>query len=268
MWRMPPFDFVAKLNLKGSAYAISFFYSIHNIWLYPELDKFTILEYILIRFLAWQNESTEIHNEIAEYLETLDDSQQLSLLEGGFLDPTIDPSFLFDLKHPFPRTQEVANRLLDKYKILSILTQSFLKNRRPPQSYSFFCDISPFNQTFEGYDLVNRCDYLITRSEKPFFNWKTYECEKDRKSLTILKKGFVDFRIRCSLPVVNDYDPQKESPVDYFRRKGRFPIMNEYLQGVSTFSIARNISEYLGLREVEKWAEVNLLKKIGEGREK
>jgi very-short-patch-repair endonuclease len=223
-----------------------------------EFDKYTILEFIIARFLAWRAESDEIRQEIAEHVSTLDEHQLNALVEGGIADPSIDPTFHFDLRHPFPRTIEVAKRLLYQYQIVSIWAQPLLKSMANPRPYHYFCEVSlPSETNFEGYDLIVRSDYAISRSTEPFSGIKTIANEQDKKTSAVLKQGKVSFRIRQALPIMTDYNP-KETPVGYFLRTGDIPISFPELPGVTPSDIAENMSEYLGLREVEKWAEKSL----------
>ena len=221
-----------------------------------EFDKYTILEFIVMRFLAWKNEYQEIEQDIAEYVEMLDERQRQELLDGCIVDPCIDPAFHFDLRHPFPRTRELAKRLLTEHGVVSLLAEPFLKSMTTPHTYKLFCDVLPSQLRFEGHDLIVRCDYVISRSTEPFFGLKTIASEQDRSTSTVLKRGAVDFRIRCTLPIDPDYDPA-EVPIDYVSRTGKIPISFQELPGVTAFDIAENMSVYLGLREVQKWMEHN-----------
>jgi hypothetical protein len=209
-----------------------------------------------MRFLAWQNEYKEIEQDIAEYVETLDERKRQELLDGCIADPSIDPAFHFDLRHPFPRTREWAKRLLTEHGVVSLLAEPFLKSMTSPHAYKLFCDVSPQQHRFEGHDLIVRCDYVISRSTEPFFGVKTIASEQDRSTSTVLKRGAVDFRIRCTLSIDPDYDPA-EVPIDYVSRTGKFPVSFQELPGVDAFDTAENMSKYLGLREVEKWMERN-----------
>ena len=219
-----------------------------------EYDKFTILEFIIMRFLAWREESENIKHRIAEYIATLDETQKRALVSDGVADPVVDPTFHFDIAHPFPRTREVAKRLLEQHKVVSLLAQPFLSSSLHREPYRLFCDVfAPSLETFDRHDLVVRCDYIVSRSQEPFFGTKTIASQADRKSSEILKRGSLNFRIRASLPIVPDYDPN-EAPIEYFMRKGEMPVSFPELPGVTPHDIGETMSEYLGLREVEKWA--------------
>ena len=220
-----------------------------------EFDKCTILEFIIMRFLAWRAESAGIERQIADYVSTLGEARKKALVDGGIADPDIDPFVHFDIANPFPRTRDVAKRLLHRHRIVSLLAQPFLKAMPSPAPFRLFADVfAPSQESFDGHDLVVRCDYMVSRSVEPFLGTRTIASERDRKSSVILKKGELDFRLRASLPIVPDYDP-KEAPIEYFMRTGNMPVSFPELPGVTPYDIGETVSEYLGFREIEKWAE-------------
>lgn len=222
-----------------------------------DFDKCTILEFIIMRFLAWRNESDDIKRVIAEYWSTLDTEERHALTDGGIADPTIDPTVHFDIAHPFPRTREVAKRLLEQHGLVSLLAQPFLRHTPLQREYRLFCDVfAPSQERFDDHDLVVRCDYVVSRSKSPFSGIMTIASEVDRKSSEVLMRGALDFRVRASLPVVPDYD-DSETPIECFMRNGKMPISFPELPGVTPHDIGETMSEYLGLREIEKWIEEN-----------
>jgi hypothetical protein len=85
-----------------------------------EHDKISLLEYILNRFLLWDNEGKELTNQMYEILANSTEEELKVLTKGGFIDPIIDPTFVFDSKYPFPATIEIAKRLWNDYRIVSI----------------------------------------------------------------------------------------------------------------------------------------------------
>jgi len=216
-----------------------------------EFDRYTILEFIIMRFLSWRAESGDINFRIAAYISTLDEAQKTALVERGIADPIIDPAVHFDIAHPFPKIKDVAKRLLDRHGIVSLLAQPMPSSK----AFRLFADIfAPSQEHFDGHDLVVRCDYVVSRSREPFCGTKTIANGLDRKSSDIVKKGAIDFRLRASLPIVKDYDP-KEAPIEYFMREGEMPISFPELPGVTPHDIGETVSEYLGFRELEKWAD-------------
>jgi hypothetical protein len=77
-----------------------------------ELDRSTVLEWIVQRFVAWHAESDErvraAQEAMARATEGLDPEVAVELVQD---DPTFDPSFWFDLEHPFPGNARIAERL-------------------------------------------------------------------------------------------------------------------------------------------------------------
>lgn len=217
-----------------------------------DFDRYTILEFIVMRFLVWRDESDDIKRQIAEYCAALDTTQQKALTNSWIADPIIDPTVHFDIAHPFPQTEAVAKRLLKKYGVVSLFVEPILRGA-PKRQFRLFCDVFAWShERFESHDLVVRCDYVICRSKRPFSGIMSILSEDDRKSSDVLKKGFLDFRVRASLPIVNDYDAS-EAPFEYFMRNRKIPISFPSLPGVTPHDIGETMSEYLGLREVEKW---------------
>jgi len=223
-----------------------------------DLDKFTIIEFIILRYRSWQENHNEIQTEISEYVESLSDEQRVELVKDGFADCSIDPKFRFDLRYPFPKTINVVKRLLFQHKIVTIMAESFLRRIMKKENYYLFADVSAYhnNIQFDGHDLVAKSDYVISKSKQPFFGIKTIWSEIDRQNATILKRGSVQFRIRSTLPIVHDYNPA-EAPIEYYLRAGEFPVAFQELPGINAFDIANNVSEYLCLKEIEKWAIKN-----------
>ena len=73
----------------------------------------SVLSWILERWIAWQKEEPVILQEIEEELEARgpDDPVIREMMESGFLDPEFDPTFIFDLRHPYPAILTVVHRL-------------------------------------------------------------------------------------------------------------------------------------------------------------
>ena len=80
-------------------------------------DRVTLWEFIVRRFVAWQAEKEELFAELYEYLETAPEEDVAHLTEDGILDPIIDPTVIFDLRHPFPGTAELAHRIYTQFGI-------------------------------------------------------------------------------------------------------------------------------------------------------
>jgi len=85
-----------------------------------EWDQITVLDYMLSRFVAWERESNAIIAEIKDYAASLDPSELEWLVSES--DPSLDPTFEFNLRHPFPATKEVQVRLLHRHHIANLDT--------------------------------------------------------------------------------------------------------------------------------------------------
>jgi hypothetical protein len=225
-----------------------------------DYNKMTILEYIIYRYLAWKREESGIRDEIQEYLSLLSDNQKKELFDGGFADPCVDPSVIFDLRHPFPKTMDVVKRLLINHGIVTLRAEGLVKREMKHKNYYFFADDFPKEQTFEGHDLIVKVDWVVSKYKTQFAGEiKTIASAQDRYNSIVVKHGTITLRVRSTHPIVYDYDSSKETPIDYYMRKQEFPISFQELPGISAHSIAENMSEYLCLKEMEKWAAVELL---------
>jgi hypothetical protein len=76
-----------------------------------EYEKVTLLGYMVSRFKAWDEEHECILAEIEDYVSGLSPEEIHKLTRGGIADPSIDPTFIFDCRHPFPSTKRIAERL-------------------------------------------------------------------------------------------------------------------------------------------------------------
>lgn len=83
-----------------------------------EFERTTILEWIVERFVAWHDEQAERVRASQEAIERatdgLDPQAALELVQD---DPGFDPSFWFDLEHPFPANARIAERLRARWDI-------------------------------------------------------------------------------------------------------------------------------------------------------
>jgi hypothetical protein len=110
------------------------------------LGTTSLLKYLCERFLAWKSEKDDIENEIVDRLPE-------KMSEDDYLDPWYDPTVVFDLRHPFPESIKIADRLYKQYNMISNfldpdvyfsagLRQDFVEFRRnrfgdgPLQDYS------------------------------------------------------------------------------------------------------------------------------------
>jgi len=88
-----------------------------------EYEKVSVLSYMLELYLAWQREEPEILKEINEYIqENPNDPAWISTQQDGILDPSLDPTVIFQLRHPFPPILTIVQRLKkDIFTLLKLL---------------------------------------------------------------------------------------------------------------------------------------------------
>jgi len=209
-----------------------------------ESDRHTILEFIIERFLAWNREFHAHLERIEEFIGDLSTREIDELTKNGFADPSIDPSFLFDIDHPFSGTIDVANRLLNKYQVFwhGLPQSRILEISDNLRSKVLYCITISGAGYLENNDIIVDCSYIIFQN---------------RNYSDPIHRDKIRFRIRAVLPIERDFDPSKESPFEYWKKTGKFPISIQELPGISSTEVAENISEYMALRMVEEWAATN-----------
>ena len=223
-----------------------------------EQDQITLLEFMLERFIAWQREGKKIHQAVQEYLNTLESEEFQSLTESPVLDPSIDPTVIFDFSHPFPGIIKVVERLYANFGIFTTHMMSF----RPGSIYCrtkspLVCYTMPLREDLGGHNIKQTYSYTVFKETERLKNLSWSEGKLTTPGINVMFEGTVDFSMQWTLPVVEDYK-EPESGFEYFLRKGKFPYNFSDIPGIHIPDIASWFCEYLTLREVEKWAHNNL----------
>ena len=240
-----------------------------------ELDQITVLDYMLKRYVAWKNEYPEIIREIDELasriglvvtrqggrptmVEQKESSLGLKNYDPENLCTDLDPSFHFDLRHPFPGTALVRARLWRNYRIAWSLEAPYLR-----ETPVYLCDVN-----HAEFGSLGRDQFRVSRQTATV--WKG----SDRSSLIFTEK--VSASLRSWLPVYNampelphveqlwkefysSSTPEKigQKIVHAFKLHAEnmwFPN----LPGLRADQIVQNYSEYLGFRAIERWAKKQL----------
>ena len=97
-----------------------------------DADQITLLDYMLMRSVAWCEEKDKIFDEIQDYVSHLPpnaDPEDVAL--------ELDPSFHFNLRHPFPASEIVRERLWRRYRVAWDLDSKKREN-----SPNYFCDVN------------------------------------------------------------------------------------------------------------------------------
>lgn len=224
-----------------------------------EHDQVTLLEFMLQRFVAWQREHGQIVTEIGSYMAGLEPEEVDRLTEGGLLDPSIDPSFIFDINHIFPGIPKVARRLLGRFGILTPYLPMNLVAKLNLGNCPFRCEIMPGKANYSsGWNVLKESCYTLYRHNPSIKSLHWAGGKLQTPGIEVLSEGSAEFAMQWAIPVVEGYDPGGESGFEYFARKGELPYTLTDAPGVNVPSIVEWFSEYLALREVEKWAEVHL----------
>ena len=212
-----------------------------------ERDKLTLLDYMLMRFVAWHEEIDGILTEIQEYAANLppaSDPEDLAV--------DLDPSFHFNVRHPFPGAQLVRERLWRHYRIAWDMDP-----QRRRASPALLCDA-----TLKRAGPL-RSDQFHT-SEIQATVWKP-----DAKHDQTLFSEFVEVTIRSWLPlrtVVPDADmnlfalsdlKELEAAVERFKIRVESMWFPD-LPGINAWDVSEHYAEYLGFRAIERWAKREL----------
>ena len=223
-----------------------------------EYDQTTLLDYILERFVAWQSEHQGIEGEISDYVASLSKEEISGLTEGGIADPSIDSTFIFDCRHRFPGTIRTACSLYTDFGIISIHLDSNLLQDAQAKKRDLYCwgGIAESNLGDE-HCVALQFGYGVFRKPADESRLTWVHGKLTTPGIPILHEGQIKFRMRWTLPVVENYNP-REAPIDYFLRTGKMPIAFPNLPGVHIPDVAEQFGEYLCLRRVELWAKSNL----------
>lgn len=212
-----------------------------------EYDKLTLLDYMLDRYLSWQREEESILNEIKEFVSELPPEEARIRFEDS--DPSVDPSFLFDLRHPFPATGIVKQRLLQKYKIA--------REHSRPREVSSALYLFKLGWKYEGPDKneqYHKCVQQVTL-------WEGMS--------QILFETEVSASVRSWLPTNTEIpDPPRLFPTLFTEKTALNALLQRVnamwfpnLPGISAWYISEQFAEYLAYRAVEQWAQKYISRK-------
>lgn len=204
-----------------------------------ERDQLTVLDYMLMRHVAWQEEIGGIMDEIQEFVAGLPQDFDP---EDYAVD--CDPTFHFDLRHPFPGNPLVRERLWRNYRIAWEL------ERRADKTARYFCDVGYQKRKGSFHDdQFHTCELVVSVWE-PGGTWKNPVFSRQ-----------VEVSIRAWLPLQAEvpattfpFMDLSEAGVKLFEERIAsmwFPN----LPGISPWDIAENYAEYLGFRAIEQWAK-------------
>jgi hypothetical protein len=217
-----------------------------------EYDKITLLDYMLIRYVAWGKEYPSIIREIDEFVTTI----------GPNFDPDklavyLDPSFHFDLKHPFPAREIVLERLWRNHRI----AWSMIKSERHAGA-DYLCDVTFGSWGPSANEQFHRCTRQATV-------WRSAPGEHTpmfSEEVSVSLRSWLPLRVKVPSPDIfqalwgegagSKWEENAQESIEQFKIRVESMWVPE-LPGISASYIAENYAEYLGFRAVERWAKKN-----------
>jgi len=210
-------------------------------------DGLTILDYMLMRYVAWQEEIDGIQQEIREFAAGLGPEANPEDLAVD-----LDPTFHFDLRHPFPGSTIVRERLWRNYRIAWEMERS-----RHPLA-EFICDSFNGRSGQLHHDQFYTCEARasVWHAGSPREN----QLFSENVSVTLrswlpLQANVPQPKLSCLFSALKAQDP--EDAVRQFKIRIESMWFPD-LPGISVSDIGENYAEYLGFRAVERWAKTSL----------
>lgn len=207
--------------------------------LLSEYEKISLLGYIVKRFIAYRKKIDGISLEISERLSNSED--------GDPDDPWNDPGVVFDLNHPFPATIEIAERLYNRYDIVTSFIDAETYHRATSQYPHFeFHGLKGSGPIGEEYGelYARRIDgtYRLERHIQDSLGKYNQETVHELRMK-------VDYR--WGVPTCAEADSQHLEPVSSVHFQG--------LPGTSMSQLAEHFCDFLAIRQLEEWAHSKLI---------
>lgn len=215
-----------------------------------ESDKITLLDYMLMRYVAWGKEYPSIMRDIEQFAATIRPEY-----DPDNLAVELDPSFHFDLRHPFPAREIVLERLWRNHRIAGTMVKP---ERHGAADY--LCDVAFGSWGPSGNEQFSRC----TRHASVWPPTAGEHTPVFSEEVSVSLRSWLP--LRAEVPSAdmlgalwgesggtNAAEKAHELIQQFKIRVGAmwFP----QLPGISTMDIAQNYAEYLGFRAVERWAK-------------
>ncbi len=231
-----------------------------------DLDQTTALDYMLDRYVAWGKEKDELLAMVEEFAENIPENASPEDLAVD-----LDPHFWFDVRHPFPGIAKVGERLWRKHRVASVMKSPAMYRDAQYLCYAGMRSAGQFEDdefiTFKAGASIWQAD----RYDPSGPVWQTGQSKDDS-----LFSATASASVRAWLPTErdipqptdlgtlletavtsSDYDRLGKQFLDQFERRVE-AIWQPKLPGIEPWDIAENLSEYLALRKIEKWAAENL----------
>lgn len=155
-----------------------------------QYDSISVLQFIAYRFVKWQKEHQRILDDINSEVNEMPPEEIESLTQNGFLDPSIDSSFRFDLEFPFPSLRQVQQEIT-KYH----LNPSASKKDNKAMWYT----LSPYGESSTKglYQVTSSYGIYKGNSASNRYSWRGGKLEND--DVDILVEGTIKFGMKWAL---------------------------------------------------------------------
>jgi len=213
-------------------------------------DSISIIQFIAYRYRMWRENYQIILDELSKRINDMTKEEYDHFKKEGRLSSDFDPSFQFHLQFPFPKTNEIKNKLIKKYNIYPY----------PPRNKTekvYWYSVFPGG---EGSDLDWKFYYdysygLYYGSSEQSISWKNGRLQNSQSKMLLEDKFRV--KVKWSLVTAEDYD-FKEPPFIYNERNGFMPIYHSDIPGAHLPYIADCMCEYFCYKRIEEWIDENL----------
>lgn len=209
-------------------------------------EQLTLLDYIVMRHVAWQEEIAGIEADVVAFSSALGPETKLEDVELE-----LDANFWFDLQHPYPGSIAVCERLWNKYLMAwegdvqeRYTNARFVYAVRPfrlgPLDDTGFhtCEMKPC--VWRQGD-APRTDINIPSVRASVRWWLPVEVDVPSAYVTIVGPGAV---------------PPDEALA--LLEKRRRAVWEPYVPGAHAFDIAENYARHKGYRAIEEWAREHI----------
>jgi len=223
-------------------------------------EEVSLLDWLLERWVAWEHELPGIRGEIEDFINEVgpDCPAVRDSIETGIADPSIDPTFIFDLRHPYPAVLTIVHRLHRMGIITHRATQSVIDRitARGKAGRVATCVASELAWRPEA-------DEWYVQSYQAFVQTSTPEAPSAFSGGEALYRTTQHVRCRWALPIgwnareALGPDPlpgDTKAYLDWVRRRVEH-LWPSHLPGTTPKELSEGLAEYLVLRDVESWAQ-------------
>ena len=209
-----------------------------------EHDRLTLLDYMLIRYVAWQREFSDIVKELRQRAAGLPDHA-----DSDDLATELDPVFEFDLRHPFPMTATTRARLWRRHRFAWV--DDYERRGHNPKGI-WAVELTGFGPLI--HDEFHTCEATATIwtpkdiGDEPLYRHRVSVTV--RACMRLRPDPDVDEGALFGLPGLE--------PLTALTKQYGIPAHELWfsnIPGVNAWDIARHYVDYLGVASIDRWAQ-------------